>query len=134
MSSAEIDAESVSLGKLTDEVNQQYQVRISNKCAVLWNLGDNRDVTVPLTLLPQLPSLWIARAQRRVIFIGCIYLINNVKITFFWDVIMCVAEECTASDPKGGGSTFLLVSEFLPVHGIALQKMIILQQLQSGSA
>jgi hypothetical protein len=48
-----------------------------------------------------------------------------VKVTFFWDVIMCVSEECTASDPKGGGSTFLLVSEFLPVHGIVLQKMII---------
>jgi hypothetical protein len=39
---------------------------------------------------------------------------------------MCVAEECTASDPEDGGSTFLLVNEFLPVHGIALQKMIIL--------
>jgi len=49
-----------------------------------------------------------------------------VKITFFWDVITCVAKGCTASDPEGGGSAFLLVSEFLPVCGIALQKMIIL--------
>jgi len=39
---------------------------------------------------------------------------------------VCVAEECTASDPKDGGSTFLLVSEFLPVHDIALEIMIIL--------
>lgn len=38
---------------------------------------------------------------------------------------MYVSEECTASDPKGGSSKFLLVSEFLPVHGIALQKVII---------
>jgi hypothetical protein len=50
---------------------------------------------------------------------------SNVKITFVWDVIMCASEECTASDSEGGGSTFLLVGEFLPVHGIALQKMII---------
>lgn len=35
-----------------------------------------------------------------------------------------VSEECTASDPEGGGSTFLYVGEFLPVHGIASQMMI----------
>lgn len=49
---------------------------------------------------------------------------SNVKITFVWNVILCVSKECTASDPEGGGSTFLLVGEFLSVHGIELQKMI----------
>jgi len=56
------DAERLSLGKLTDEVKLQDQVKISNRSALSWSLDDNQDLTIPLTLLSQLPSLWIAKA------------------------------------------------------------------------